>query len=157
MNTQIKTFDIIKKLKENNQKIATAESCTGGLLAAEITSISGASEVFELGVVTYSNEQKSKILGVSAQTLAEYGAVSAQTVIEMALSVAKLAPADISVSISGIAGPGGGTKNKPVGTVFIGICKNQKAFAHEFHFLGNRDEVRRQTVESALDLLTQLF
>lgn len=110
---------VVKKLMERKLKLATAESCTGGLISKRITDIPGSSEIFNLGVCSYSNEMKSKILGVSEKTLETFGAVSEQTVLEMARGVRKLSGADIGVSSSGIAGPGGGSQDKPVGLVYI--------------------------------------
>ncbi len=140
-------------LKQNNLTISTAESCTGGMIAAAITNVSGASEFFGTGVVTYSNDAKMKLLGVGNETLDKYGAVSEQTAKEMAEGVLKLAKSDVAVSVTGIAGPTGGTPEKPVGLVYIGISGKNGTFTYENHFSGGRDEVRRQTVERAFELL----
>lgn len=109
---------LVKLLTENKLTIATCESCTGGLISKRITNVPGASEVFGYGVCTYANEAKMKLLGVSAQTLEKYGAVSEQTAIEMACGMVNLSGADIAISTTGIAGPGGGTPEKPVGLVY---------------------------------------
>lgn len=148
---------LCKNLLEKELKLATAESCTGGLIAAEITSISGASGCFDCGVVTYSNEQKYKLLGVSQKTLDKYGAVSEETALEMCMGIKKLADADIGISVTGIAGPTGGSDDKPVGTVWIGICSNDTHKAVKFLFDGNRDEVRRQTVNMALNMANDII
>ena len=141
---------LCEKLLEKSLKIATAESCTGGLIAQKITSVSGASGCFDLGVVTYSNSQKTAVLNVSEKTLERFGAVSEETALEMCLGVKKLANADIGISVTGIAGPTGGTKEKPVGTVWIGICTKELHKAQLFRFDGNRCEVREKTAERAI-------
>ncbi len=147
---------LCKNLLEKRLKITTAESCTGGMIAARITSVSGASGCFDAGVVTYSNEQKRKLLGVSKKTLKKYGAVSEETALEMCKGVRVLAKADIGISVTGIAGPTGGTAEKPVGTVWIGICSKKTCKAECFLFDGNRDEVREQTVVKALELANDI-
>lgn len=143
---------LCKNLLERKMKIATAESCTGGMIAAKITSVSGASRCFDCGLVTYSNEQKHKLLEVSDETLAKHGAVSEETALEMCRGVKKLAKADFGISVTGIAGPTGGTAEKPVGTVWIGICGEDIHKAYKFLFDGDRDEVRGQTVNKALEI-----
>lgn len=147
---------LCKNLLEKGLKIATAESCTGGLIAAKITSVSGASGCFDAGVVTYSNTQKHKLLGVRKKTLKKYGAVSEETVLEMCKGVRNLAKADVGVSVTGIAGPTGGTPEKPVGTVWIGVCSKNEHKAQRFLFDGSRDEVREQTVVKALELANDI-
>jgi len=144
--------NLIEKLIVKGLKISTAESCTGGMIAARITAVPGASECFDAGVVTYSNEQKHKLIGVKTETLEQFGAVSQETALEMCKGVKELTNADIGVSVTGIAGPGGGTPEKPVGTVWIGVCSNNTHNALKFLFEGNRDEVRSQTAEKALEL-----
>lgn len=141
--------DLINLLKERKLKIATAESCTGGLLAKKITDISGSSEVFDMGLVSYANQIKQEYLGVPAEVLATKGAVSYETAEAMARGIVKAANADIGVGITGIAGPGGGTPQKPVGTVFYGVYLKNKdmLIVEELHLSGNRDEVREQTTE----------
>ena len=123
--------NIIKKLSKKKLKISFAESCTGGLLSSVITSVSGSSKVFNLGLVTYSNQSKIKVLKVSKKIIRKYGSVSEQVCKAMVKNVSKIGKANISVSITGIAGPSGGTKIKPVGLVYVGIKK------------GNRTEVKR--------------
>ncbi len=144
---------LIKKLKEQGYKLSVAESCTGGLISKLITDVSGASEVFDCAVTTYSNEAKMKLLGVSGETLEKYGAVSEQTAREMASGVKKLSNADIAVSVTGIAGPGGGTEKKPVGTVCIGIATSKDCYALTFIFDGNRSRIRRTAARTALHLV----
>ena len=140
-------------LKSKNMTIATAESCTGGMIGAALTAVSGVSECYGFGVVTYANEAKEKLLGVSHTTLETVGAVSYETACEMAQGALKLSGADIAISVTGIAGPGGGTEEKPVGLVYIGIAqKNGEVKAYKNNFLGGRDAVRTQTVVKALEL-----
>ncbi len=139
-------------LRQHQWSCAVAESCTGGSLAAAITDCSGSSSWFDRGFVTYSNQAKQDLLGVSAQTLAEYGAVSEETVREMVEGALRQSAAQIAVAISGIAGPDGGTSHKPVGTVWIAwsFLPTQKTTARCFLFQGNRATVRQQAVYEAL-------
>ncbi|MBI4979745.1 MAG: CinA family protein [Spirochaetes bacterium] len=140
---------LIKKLKAHSLTIATAESCTGGLIAAAITSVSGASDVFHEGYITYANDVKIRLLGVPADIIRSYGAVSEQCARAMAEGARKRSGADIAIAVTGIAGPAGGTKMKPVGTVFIGIAgKHTREYRH--HFRGTRSEIRTKTVQYAL-------
>ena len=120
---------VVQKLREKHLRLATAESCTGGLLSGRITAVSGASEVFDCGVCSYANEIKHRVLGVSEETLSTLGAVSAETALQMAQGVKRLANADIGASTTGIAGPTGGTDEKPVGLVYVGICANCSKFS----------------------------
>ena len=113
--------DLVRKLIRNNLSVATAESCTGGLIAGSITSVPGSSACFSYGLVTYSNEAKQKLLGVPRQILEQYGAVSSETAFKMAEGLKELTGAGIAVSVTGIAGPDGGSKDKPVGLVYIGL------------------------------------
>ena len=145
-----KLFDF---LKLNNLTISTAESCTGGMIASAITDVSGSSSFFGTGVVTYSNDAKMKLIGVSKETLDAFGAVSEQTAREMAQGVLKLGEADVSVAVTGIAGPTGGTPEKPVGLVYIGVCGKGGTFVYKNIFSGNRDQVRKQTVNRAFELV----
>ena len=145
-------FELCNNLIQNNLKIATAESCTGGMIASKITNVPGASACFDCGVVTYSNGQKTKLLGVSPKTLETFGAVSEETALEMCDGIKKLANADIGISVTGIAGPDGGTPEKPVGTVWIGVCTKNIHKAFKFLFEGNREKVREQTAIMALTL-----
>lgn len=143
---------LITLLEKQNKKIAVAESCTGGLVSKTITDISGASAVFGYGVTVYSNEAKQKLLGVKKETLDSYGAVSENTVREMALGVLELANADISVAISGIAGPNNDGSAKPVGTVCIAVATTEKCYATTFVFAGKRGEIRRMAAKMALNM-----
>ena len=139
-------------------KLASAESCTGGWLAKIITDIPGSSAWFTASVVSYSNDAKQSLLGVSAETLSEYGAVSGETVLEMTEGLFSHTDADVAVSISGIAGPEGGSESKPVGLVWLSWGKRGKAvFANPFHFDGGREDVRRQSVKQALENLLDLL
>jgi len=134
-------------------KIATAESCTGGLVADRITNISGSSEYFPGGIVAYSNEVKANLLGVSWGTLNEHGAVSEETVIEMARGVRKLFNTDIGVSVSGIAGPLGGTPEKPVGTTWFGLSVNNREWARNFIWEEDRVQNKHRSSETALQFV----
>lgn len=139
-------------------KVTCAESCTGGWLAKSITDIAGSSGWFDYGFVTYSNQAKQRLIGVSEETLERYGAVSAETVREMARGALLAAGADFSLSVSGIAGPGGGTEDKPVGTVWFGLSDKTGALvAREARFDGDRNAVRLQAVRFALQTLYDEF
>lgn len=142
---------LITLLKKHGLTVTTAESCTGGLLSGRLINVPGASDVYHEGVVTYADKAKHKLLGVSKDTLKKYGAVSAQTAKEMAYGAAKLAKADVAVSITGLAGPGGATKKKPVGLVYIGCLACGHFEVMECHFLGNREKIRDYSVARALD------
>ncbi len=137
--------------------LACAESCTGGLVAKLITDVPGSSDVFWGGFVTYADEAKDHLLGVRAETLAEHGAVSQQTVMEMAAGALRNSGAGVSVAISGVAGPGGGSPDKPVGTVWIAVRRREEARAFRFHFPGDRDRVRRRSAVAALLLVECLL
>jgi len=138
-------------LKSKEKKIATAESCTGGWIAQMITEVSGSSTWFDRGFVTYSNAAKMQMLGVKPETLDKYGAVSAQTATEMVNGALAYSDADCAIAVTGIAGPDGGTAQKPVGTVFIAWAyKNQEVKVVEKKLTGNRHQIRRQTVKIAL-------
>ena len=148
------TQNLLKTCRERGIKIATAESCTGGMISAALTDIAGSSDVFERGFITYSNEAKTGMLGVDAAMIARHGAVSEQVAKAMAIGALRHSHADIAVSVTGIAGPGGGSETKPVGTVWIGLCKRgQEATASHQLFHGDRATVRQQTVEAALEML----
>lgn len=142
-------------LKARKMMLSTAESCTGGGIAAFLTDIPGASEWFPGGYVTYSNEWKMKLLGVSAATLEQYGAVSSQTVGEMLEGLLENGGADFGIAVSGIAGPGGGTPEKPVGTVYIGVAGRDWKRVERWQFGGNRADVRRATAETALKMMLE--
>ncbi len=137
-------------------KLATAESCTGGWIAKSITDLPGSSDWFDLGIVSYSNETKQNLLQVKPDTLARHGAVSEPVVREMVEGVLQLSRAEVAMSVSGIAGPGGGSVGKPVGTVWFGWClRGQPAQAALCHFDGDREQVRRQAVVFALEGVLQ--
>lgn len=159
MQTDIGDMNVrlVKALTEKKLKISTAESCTGGLLAALITQAAGASEVFEESIVTYSNEAKMRELGVKKETLDKFGAVSHDTAYQMCTGICAHTGADIGVGITGIAGPGGGTAEKPVGTVFIGVCVTDKVQVMEMHFAGDRDAVRLQTCRTAIETVMRMI
>lgn len=144
---------VIAELTRQNLTITTAESCTGGLIAATLINVAGASMVLMEGYITYSNESKERILSVRRETLQKYGAVSRQVAEQMAEGAAKVAGADAVLAATGIAGPDGGTEEKPVGLVYIGCYFKGRTVVQENLFRGNREEVRRQTVEAALALL----
>lgn len=144
--------ELYKELKENEIQISTAESCTGGLISSSITSISGSSAIFDRGFVTYSNEAKMELLGVSLKTLQNHGAVSAEVAREMAEGAISKSYATISIATTGIAGPTGGSDDKPVGTVAIAICKkNGRTISKIYNFDGNREEVRQKATLKALN------
>ena len=133
--------------------LATAESCTGGMIGQQLTGVSGASAVYKGGVISYTNEVKQKVLGVDGKLLAELGAVSAPVAEAMAAGVRKLLNADAAVSVTGLAGPGGDEFGNPVGTVFIGFSSKSHSEVKEFHFSGDREAVRQQAAEAALKLV----
>lgn len=138
-------------LAKKSFMLVTAESCTGGLLAAALTHRAGASQIFDRGFITYSNESKADLLNVSVQILEQFGAVSPQTAEAMALGALKNSKADLAVSITGIAGPDGGTESKPVGLVFIGMAfKGEHATSIEYRFEGSRAEIRAAATSMAL-------
>lgn len=146
--------DVVAKLLiENKYTVSTAESCTGGMIASTLINYPGISEVFMEGAVTYSNEAKHKRLGVKNETLEKYGAVSEETAREMAIGIAKKANTDVSIVTTGIAGPGGGTEDKPVGLVYIGVYVKGKVKVEKHIFKGNRSKVRNQATITALDIL----
>ena len=145
-------------LKARGATLTTAESCTGGWIAKAITDIAGSSAWFERSFVTYSNEAKSQMIGVREVTLEQYGAVSEQVVIEMAIGALRAARADFAISVSGIAGPDGGSAEKPVGTVWFGIATAAgQGITQRECFEGDRESVRRQATAYALNLLWQQF
>ncbi len=137
-------------LKERGETLSVAESCTGGLLSNRITNISGSSTYFERGVVTYSNNAKMEILGVKSETLKEHGAVSRETALEMVEGIKKLSKTDYGLAITGIAGPTGGSEEKPVGTVFIALSTPQKSEAFKYRFIGDREKIKWQSSQQAL-------
>ena len=145
---------IVKLLSKRRLKISFAESCTGGLLSSSITSISGSSNVFTLGLVTYSNQAKIKILKVPKKIIMKHGAVSYETCLSMVKNLNKISKTNISVSITGVAGPKGGTKDKPVGLVYIGIKKGKKFLVKKNYFKNNkRSLIQKSAVNKALNLI----
>ena len=145
---------LIKILTKKRLKLSVAESCTGGLLASSITSVSGASKIFNLGLITYSNQAKIKILNINKNIIKKYGAVSHECCYAMVNNLSKISKANINVSITGIAGPKGGTKQKPVGLVYIGVKKGNKIQIKKYLFKSKkRTFIQRTTVKKALDLV----
>ena len=150
--------NIVKKLIKNKLKISIAESCTGGLLSSAITSISGSSKVFNLGLVTYSNESKIKVLKVSRNLIRQYGAVSEQVCRSMVKNVSKMGKTNISISVTGIAGPGGGSKKKPVGLVYIGIKKGKKISIKKYLLKNKgRSYIQKTIVNKCLGLILNVL
>ena len=148
---------IVSLLTKKKMNISFAESCTGGLLASSITSISGSSKVFTLGLVTYSNNAKINILKVPKNIISRHGAVSHQTCMHMVKNLNKISKTNISVSITGVAGPHGGTRKKPVGLVYIGIKKGNKLLVKKYFFKNkNRQQIQRATVSKALNLVLSI-
>ena len=154
----MKIENILKTLIKKKYKISVAESCTGGLLSGSITSISGASKVFNLGLVTYSNQAKIKILKVNENIIRKYGAVSHECCLAMVNNLSKISKANINVSITGIAGPNGGTKQKPVGLVYIGIKRGSKTQINKCFFKNKtRSTIQKATVKKALKLVIRII
>lgn len=146
---------VVKKLIELGYSITTTESCTGGLLAGTIMNVSGVSAIYKEGFITYANEAKEELLGVSHKDLSEFGAVSDVVARQMAEGARKRANADCSLATTGIAGPDGGTAQKPVGLVYIGCCVKERTIVEKCQFKGSRLEVRLQAVERALQILLE--
>ena len=145
---------IVKILIKKKLKISFAESCTGGLLSSAITSVNGSSKVFTLGLLTYSNQSKTQILKVSKNIIRKYGSVSEQVYLAMVKNLSKISKTNMSVSITGIAGPSGGTKIKPVGLVYVGIKKNDRAEVKKYLFKNNgRSYIQKATVNKSLRLI----
>ena len=149
-----KSHQLLKALKNNSVKLSAAESCTGGLFSAAMTEIPGASEIFERGYITYSNDAKIELLTVPTFFIDSYGAVSSQTAIAMAEGALLMSKSQISISITGIAGPEGGTEEKPVGTVYIACAQKGCDTIYEKHnFSGSRHKIRCNAIEASIDLL----
>ena len=144
---------IFSKLKQHDFMLATAESCTGGMISAAITDVSGSSAFFDRGFVTYSNEAKMQMLGVRPQIIDSYGAVSEETAQEMAVGAVKNSNAQISIAVTGVAGPGGGTDEKPVGLVYIAVARQNDVQVAKNLFSGTRSEIRQQTCHKAVQLV----
>jgi len=148
---------LVKVLLDKDLKIATAESCTGGLLAKKITDVSGASRIFDMGLIAYANRIKQEFLGVPEEILATKGAVSYETAEYMAKGIAKISKADIGIGITGIAGPTGGTPEKPVGLVYFCVYFDGKVTVKELRLSGSRDEIREQTTKEVAEYVYSLI
>ena len=149
---------IISLIKKKKMKLAIVESCTGGMLSSAITSVSGSSKIFSLGLVTYSNQAKTSVLKVPKKIIKQYGAVSVQCCLAMVNNLSKISKSKVCVSITGVAGPKGGSKQKPVGLVFIGIRLGKKVFVNKCNFENKgRIFIQKQTVKKTLNLLVQLI
>ena len=149
---------VVKKLIKKKLKISFAESCTGGLLSSSITSISGSSKIFNLGLVTYSNKTKIEFLKVPKKIITKHGAVSKECCLSMVKNLSKISKANISVSVTGVAGPNGGTKLKPVGLVYIGIKKGNKIIIKEKLFKNkNRIAIQKATVSTSLNIIDKII
>ncbi len=148
---------LVKILIDKKMTISTAESCTGGMIASRIVSISGASDVLKICFVTYANEAKEKYLGVSKDSIDKHTVVSEQVAREMAEGLRKETGCDIAIATTGIAGPGGGTKENPVGTVYIGISIKEHTVVKRFVFHGNREEVRIKATDKAIQMATEMI
>ena len=149
---------IISLLKRKKMKLAIAESCTGGMMSSAFTSVSGSSKVFSMGLVSYSNQAKTIILKVNQKLIKKYGAVSVQCCLAMVNNLSKISKAKLCISITGIAGPKGGSKLKPVGLVYIGIKLGNKVFVHKNNFKNNgRAFIQKQTVKKVLNLILKII
>lgn len=149
----IQAKNLVELLKANGKTCATAESCTGGMIGSLITAVPGSSDVYLGGVVSYANSVKENVLGVSNNILESFGAVSGECAREMALGVKKITGADIAVSVTGIAGPGGATEDKPVGLVWFGLATNDTVRVEKAIFAGSRDDVRKSAAMHALGMI----
>ena len=150
--------NLVKKLIQKKLKISFAESCTGGMLVSSITSISGASKVFNLGLITYSNQSKISVLKVKKSIIQKYGAVSAECCEAMVKNLSKISKAQINVSVTGIAGPNGGTKSKPVGLVYIGVKKGNKLLITKSLFKKKtRSSIQKASVKRSLEIINSLI
>tara|TARA_B100000795_G_scaffold2037_1_gene1378 strand:- start:3 stop:473 length:471 start_codon:yes stop_codon:yes gene_type:complete len=151
-------LNLVKRLTKKKLKIAFAESCTGGMLSSAITSVSGSSKIFNLGLITYSNKVKIEILKVPKKVITQYGAVSKECCLSMVKNLSKIAKTNISLSITGIAGPNGGTKFKPVGLVYIGIKKGNKIIIKKKLFKSqNRISVQKSSVITSLKMINKII
>ena len=149
---------LVKKLSKKKLKISFAESCTGGMLASSVTSVSGASKIFGLGLITYSDQAKIKLLKVNKNIIKKYGAVSYECCLAMVNNLSKISMANINVSVTGIAGPNGGTKHKPVGLVYIGVKKGNKTLIKKNFFKSKKRKlVQKNTVKKVFELVNSLI
>ncbi len=146
--------DVIAALQ--GKTLSTAESCTGGMIGSMLCAVSGASKVYKGGVISYCDEIKNRLLNVNKQDLQEYGAVSETVAVAMALGARKALQTDVAVSVTGLAGPDGDAYSNPVGLVFIGYADEKQSFAQEYHFSGDRAQIRRAAAEQALKLILQM-
>ena len=152
------SLKIVKLLTKKKLTVSFAESCTGGLLASSFTSISGSSKIFNMGLVTYSNNAKVKLLQVPKKTITKYGAVSYETCLSMVKNLSKTSKSNISISITGVAGPNGGTKEKPVGLVYIGLKKGSKIIVKKNYFKSKkRISIQKATVKQALKMILNIL
>tara|TARA_B110000971_G_C19755001_1_gene383741 strand:- start:154 stop:624 length:471 start_codon:yes stop_codon:yes gene_type:complete len=149
---------VVSRLKSKKINLSVAESCTGGMLAQNITSVSGASKVFAFGIITYSNQSKIKYLNVPREIIKKYGAVSEECCYSMLVNLEKISKSNLYVVITGVAGPNGGTKIKPVGLVYIGIKKGKKIEINNFLFKNqNRDSIRKSSVKKTLEIIKKFI
>ena len=149
---------VVKLLKKKKLKISVAESCTGGMLSSTITSVSGSSKVFTMGLVTYSNQSKNRLLKVPKQIIKEHGAVSIQCCFSMVNNLSKISKSNVTVSITGIAGPSGGTKQKPVGLIYIGIKRANKVKINRYLFKNKgRSNIQKAAVKKSLELILSVL
>lgn len=151
-NTRSTEEQLITLLKEQKRSITTVESCTGGKVAARLVSVAGASEVFFQGLITYANEAKQRLAGVSSETLARYGAVSPETAKEMVRGANRIYGTDVALSVTGIAGPDGGTAEKPVGLVYIGCAVGDAVTVKRLNLTGDRESIRNQSADAVLQM-----
>jgi len=149
--------NLVKLLKEKKLKVSFAESCTGGMASSAITSVAGSSDVLDLSIVTYANSAKIKFTDVTQEILDKHGAVSSQTALLMAQGIRATSGADIGVGITGIAGPDGGTDDKPVGTVYVAVDNWDRIQVKHFTFEGGRQQIREQTVKQALEMIQEII
>jgi len=155
MINRIVLHRVAELLKHKKLTVATAESCTGGLIGHTLTNVSGSSEYYDRGIISYSNRAKMELLGVKEETLKKHGAVSEQTAREMAIGVRERSRVDIGIATTGIAGPTGGTREKPVGLVYIGLSTKEGTVVRKFNFHGNRLENKESTCNAALQILLE--
>ena len=149
---------VVRLLKKKKLKLAIAESCTGGMLSSAITSVGGSSKVFTMGLVTYSNQSKNRLLKVPKRIIKKHGAVSSQCCFSMVNNLSKISKSNIAVSITGIAGPSGGTKQKPVGLVYVGIKRGNKVKINKYLFKNKvRSNIQRAAVKKSLELISSIL
>ena len=157
MLDEMSEYRIFELLKKYHYTLTTAESATGGMIASTLINVPGISAFFTEGYVTYSNEAKVKMIHVKPETIERYGVVSAETAADMAVSAARTADTDAALSVTGVAGPDGGTDEKPVGLVYVSCCMKDDVMVEECHFHGTRQEIREHAALAALDLLRRMI